>query len=104
MQRPHLHKCNFRYENAWFSEPGFKELVTDAWQMQNTVSVMPKMVSCAADMLVWSREHCNKLKIDIEECRRQIQNSGLNSTGSGQDQIVILRKKMSRLLSRDDAY
>lgn len=76
----------------------------NTWKMQNAVSVMPKMAACAADMVVWGRERCNKLKIDIEECRRQIQNSRLNSTGARQDQIVNLRKKMSRLLSQDDAY
>jgi exonuclease III len=31
VQRHHLHKRGFRYENAWYSEPGFKELVNDAW-------------------------------------------------------------------------
>ncbi|KEH33512.1 endonuclease/exonuclease/phosphatase family protein [Medicago truncatula] len=78
VQRPHLHKWGFRYENVWFSEP--------------------------ADMVNWSREHCSKLKLDIEDCRRQIQNARLNSIGYNQDQVVRLRKKMSRLLSQEDTY
>lgn len=80
VERPHLYKCNFRYENAWYTEPGFKDFVIDAWQVHNTNLVMPKLTLCAADMMAWSREHCNKLKLDIEDCRRQIHNIRLNST------------------------
>jgi hypothetical protein len=70
----------------------------------NTSLVLPKLTLCAADMMAWSREHCNKLKLEIEDCRRQIQNIWLNSKGYNQDQVVCLRKKMSRLLSQDDVY
>jgi hypothetical protein len=104
VKRPHMHKHSFRYENAWYPEPGFKELVTDAWHMHSTNSVVSKLSSCAADMVVWSKDHCNKLKVDIEECRRQIQSFRLNSSGTSQEKVVSLRKKMCRLLSQEDTY
>lgn len=74
--------------------------MTDAWHMHSTNTVVPKLSSCAADMVVWSRDHCNKLKADIEECRRKIQSFRLNSYGPSQEKVVSLRKKMCRLLSQ----
>lgn len=54
--------------------------------------------------MVWSRDHCNRPKLDIKDCRRQIQNVQLNSYGPSQESLLSLRKKMSRLLSQEDAY
>lgn len=104
VQRPYLHKRSFRYENAWYPEPGFKKFVTDAWHMHSLDSIVSKLSSCAADMVVWSIDHCNKLKSDIEECRQQRQTIRLNSFGPSQEQVVSLRKKTCRLLSQEDAY
>jgi hypothetical protein len=104
VQRSHLHKRSFHYENAWYPEPGFNEFVTDAWHMHSPDSIVSKLSSCAADMAVWSRDHCNKLKSDIEECRRHIQTIWLNSFGPSQEQVVSLKKKMCRLLFQEDAY
>jgi len=104
MQWSHLHKRNFHYENAWYSELGFKEFVTDAWHMHSPNSVVSILSSCVANMVVWSRDHCNKLKSDIEECRRQIETIRLNSSGPSQEHVTSLRKNMCRLLSQEDAY
>nr|ABD33242.1 Hemopexin, related [Medicago truncatula] len=78
---PHLNKRHFRYENAWHLEPGFKDLVTDSWLVYSSNPLIPKLSSCAEDMSAWSKAHCNKLKIDIEDCRRQMKNIRLNSSG-----------------------
>lgn len=71
--------------------------MTNAWHEHNAHYVMPKFSH-------WSREHCNKIKSDIEECRRQIQNVRNNSTRYNQEEVVRLRKKMRRLLSQENAY
>ena len=104
VSRPHIHRRKFWYENGWHSEPGFKELVAESWHTQSTNSVISKLSSCAEDIVVWSRDHYDKLELDIEDCRRQIQNVRLNSSGLSQDSLLSLRKKMSRLLSQEDAY
>jgi len=104
--RSQFHKRDFRYENAWQLEPGFKDVVTDSWDQRVDCSLIPRLNACAEDMTGWSRDHCRKLKIDIdiEECRRQLHNIRLNTSGEGQVQMVEIRKRMIRLLAQDDAY
>ena len=102
--RPHVHKRLFRYENAWQLEPGFKELVTNSWQDHSASTLMPKLSSCAEDIWVWKKNHCHKLKTDIEDCRRQMQDIRLRVSGEDQIRMTELRKRMQRLLSQEDAY
>jgi len=66
MPRSHHNKRHFRYENAWHLEPGFKEMVTNSWQVYSNNAIMPKMSSCAEHMVVWSKEHCHKLKYKLK--------------------------------------
>jgi len=84
MPRLHLHKHNFRYENVWHMEPGFKELVTNSWKIHLINSIILKLSLCAEYISVWRKYHCNKFKIDIEECCRHMNNIRLNSLGDGQ--------------------
>ncbi|KEH25772.1 endonuclease/exonuclease/phosphatase family protein [Medicago truncatula] len=102
--RPHLHKRSFRYENAWQLEPGFKYFVTDSWQQQGNVALLHKLSICAEDISAWSRDHCKNLKKDIEDSQRCLHNVRLNSFGEGQAELVEICRKMSRLLTQDDAY
>jgi len=70
--RPYASKRNFQYENAWHLEPGFKDFVTNSWQEHSLNNIIPKLSSCVEDMSVWRKSHCHKLKIDIEDCRKQL--------------------------------
>lgn len=58
----------------------------------------------AGEMVVWSRNHCNKRKIEIEECRRELNLARISRTGDEQKQLALLHKRMHRLLAQDDAY
>ena len=55
-------------------------------------------------MWVWKKTHCHKLKKDIEVCRKQLQETRLGAIGEDQVHMLELRKRMQRLLSKDDAY
>ena len=99
MPRPHHHQRHFHYENAWHLEPGFKELVTNSWQVYTTNAFIPKLSSCADDMSVWKKSHCHKIKSDIEDCRKQLQSTRLSSSGEDQVRMFEFRKRMHRLLS-----
>jgi exonuclease III len=102
--RSYVHKRHFRYENAWQLEPGFKELVTNSWQEHSTSTLMPKLSLCAEDISTWKKNHCHKLRTDIEDCRKQMQDTRLQASGENQTRMFELRKRMQRLLSQDDAY
>lgn len=60
--RPYIAKCNFRYENVWHLEPGFKEFVTNSWQEHSTHTIILKLSSCAEDMSVWKKNPLPQIK------------------------------------------
>jgi len=102
--RPTHHQRQFRYENAWHLELGFKDLVTNSWQVHSSNTIMSKLSLCAKDISVWKKTHCHNLKRDIENCRKQMQDKRLEAAGEDQTRMFELRKRMQRLLSQDDAY
>jgi len=97
--QPTHHKRHFLCENAWHLEPGFKDLVTNSWQVHSTNTIIPKLSSCAKDMYVWRKTHCHNLKRDIDNCRKQMQDARLQASGEDQTRMFELRKRMQRLLT-----
>ena len=81
---------------------GFKKMVTNSWQVYSSNPLIPKLSMCTEDMSVQSKSHCHKLKSDIEDCRRKLQNTWLNSSSEEHIRIFELRKQVQRLLSRDE--
>ena len=102
--QPTYHRRHFRYENAWHLEPGFTDFVTNSWQVHSNNALIPQLSSCAAEMTVWKKTHCHKLKSAIEECRRHMQDTRVQAPGEDQGHMLELQKRMQRLLSQDDAY
>jgi hypothetical protein len=102
--RPHLTKRNFRFENAWKLEPRFDYMVNECWQTTSEDDILPRQQRCAEEMVVWSRNHCNKLKIETEECRHELNLARSSRTGDEKKQLALLHKRMHRLLAQDDAY
>lgn len=70
--RSYRTRKNFRFENAWRIEPSLGDVVKSSWQQHTEGNVIFKLESCAEDLKHWSKTHCNKLKNDIEECRRDL--------------------------------
>jgi hypothetical protein len=75
---------------VWQLEPGFREMVTDSWNLHLTDSITPKLLACAYDISVWSNTHCPKLKSDIEDCHRQLKLLRGNNAGMMQAQLLEL--------------
>jgi len=89
--RPQYHKRNFHYENVWHLEPGFKDLVTNSWQVYSSHTLVLKLSECAEDMSIWRKTHCRQVKIEIEDCRRQLHNTQLVSSGVDQVRMFEFR-------------
>jgi len=45
-------------------------------------------------MWAWKKTHCQELKRDIEDCRKQMQETRLGATGEDQVRMLELRKRM----------
>jgi len=86
--RPPQHKGHFCYENVWHLEPGFKDLVTNSWQVHSTNTIIPKLLSCEEDISDWKKTHCHNLKRDIDNCRKEMQDTRLQVTGEDQFRML----------------
>jgi hypothetical protein len=94
----------FRFENAWKFEPGFTDFFTERWTTSGTDSVVTRLDRCASDLSDWSRTHCNKIRKDIITCRQHLAYLRTNFTGTNQDQLAVVKRKMSQLMVQDDVY
>ena len=99
--RPTRGTNTFRFENAWRMEPSLRDVVHSCWQQYNEGDIVSKLEGCAEDLKHWSKTHCNKLKIDIEECRRDL----IRFRGSS-DMVFYegLQRRMTHLLVQEDLY
>jgi len=75
----HRIKRSFKFENACRIEDGLNEVVHNSWLESAGNNVINKLSACAEDLTHWSKTHCNKLQIDIENCRHHLSKSlGVN--------------------------
>ena len=92
---------NFRFENAWRIGPSLGDVVHSYWQQSNEGDIVYKLEMCADELKHWSKSHCNKLKVNIEECRRDL----VRLRGSSdiifyeglQRRMISVKKELNRL-------
>jgi hypothetical protein len=102
--RSYTNRRTFRFENAWKIELGFNEFFVDRWNASGSDSVVTRLDRCAGDLSDWSRTNCNKIKKDIVTCRQHLAHLRSNLTGTNQEQLAEVRRKMSQLMLQDDVY
>jgi len=79
-------------------------MLKDKWLLYKDHTIIQRLNRCTEDIHFWSREDCNKLKKDIDDCRKQLCLSHINNTGADQVQLLALWKQMTKLLLQEDAY
>ena len=77
------------------------EAVHSCWQHVSGGDLLTRLEGCAEDLKKWSKSHCNKLKIDIEDCRKKL----LRFRGTNDMRHYEgLQRRMTHLLLQEDAY
>ena len=67
----------------------------------NDGNVLSKLEVCTDELKHWSKSHCNKLKIDTEECRMDL----VRFRGSSDINFYEgLQRRMTHLLVQEDLY
>lgn len=94
----------FKYENAWQTEPRFRDVVETSWQQSAYCDVIPRLEACAGDLTNWSRHNCNRLKAEIETCRKALTECRNRGQACDPEQLASLRNQMNQLLIQDDNY
>jgi len=77
-------------------------MVKVSWQEYMVRYVLPRLHMCVEAMS--SRKHCNKRKVDVKDCCRQLDHTRSISTWEDQVQMWVLRKRMNMLMWQYDAY
>lgn len=62
-------KKQFRFENAWLTEPVCFQIIKDCWEEDNSSHVVTKVKKCAESLEVWGREITNCFGKRINECK-----------------------------------
>jgi hypothetical protein len=104
VQRPYRGRKSFKFENAWRLEEGLNEMVQNSWLNQTGNNVISKLNACADELTHWSKTHCNRLRIDIEECKKEMSQCRGNARMENEFNFESLRRRTTQLLVQDDLY
>jgi len=62
----------FKFENSWLVNRDFGSFVNGKWQSYGDKLIVDKLDMCASDLFVWNRTHFQKMRRDIDICRKKI--------------------------------
>lgn len=80
------------------------EVVRNRWLNHSDNNVISKLNACAEELTHWSKTHCNRLRVDIEKCRKEMLRCRGNAGTENELHFESLRKRMTQLLVQDDLY
>jgi hypothetical protein len=98
---------NFRYEERWFKEEGYADIVKQAWtsEVENSVGwekIETNMAHCQYNFLRWQRGCTGSLKNQIDVLHKQlIDLQGRDELGIGEETKVV-KKNLEALLDQSD--
>jgi exonuclease III len=82
---------SFKYENAWNVEHGLRDVIVSSWQHNASYDIIPRLEVCAGELMVWSRNNCNRLKSEIEACRKALNECRNQGQACDPQQLASLR-------------
>jgi hypothetical protein len=94
----------FKFENSWLLEDDIEVVVKDGWEKDGSSDLLGKLQQCTTEMDAWGRQLRNKYRVEIEDCRRELEvlrESELHLQGTRYEEV---RKKMSTLLAQEEAF
>jgi hypothetical protein len=94
----------FKFENAWLFDVDFHDFVCNKWQSYGENDILSKLSLCAEDLFIWNRDNFRNLKKDIDKCRRKIDRIRNQVHAGNINHFNALKKRMSRLLVKEDAF
>jgi hypothetical protein len=97
-------RSRFKFENAWLVDPEFSDFVSNRWLSYGDHRVLKKLDMCASDLTSWNKNHFQRLRRDIDSCRKKIEYVRSKVTSENVNYFNALRQHMSRLLVQEDAY
>jgi hypothetical protein len=97
-------QSKFKFENAWLVDPNFRDYVHDRWVSYGDQTILQKLNMCASDLSFWNKNQFQRLRRDIDSCRRKIDRIRCHVNSGNVKYFNALRKRMSHLLVQEDAF
>ncbi|CAJ2628079.1 unnamed protein product [Trifolium pratense] len=97
-------RSRFKFENAWLVDPDFSDFVSNRWLSYGDHQVLKKLDMCASDLTIWNKNHFQRLRRDIDTCRKKIEQLRSKVNSENVNYFNSLRQRMSQLLVQEDAY
>jgi hypothetical protein len=63
----------FCFKNAWLIEPEFGPYVIQKWEGYGHKLIMHKLQDCTVDLQQWSKDNCQPIRNEIENCRKKLE-------------------------------
>ncbi|XP_058740855.1 uncharacterized protein LOC131613180 [Vicia villosa] len=95
---------SFMFENTWLTELGFKEFVDYHWLNCEHYDIIEKMDACGEEMLKWSKNHCYKVRKEIDSICKQIDRARHHVVERNFNYFTALKRSLNSLLIKDDSY
>ncbi|MCH90734.1 endonuclease/exonuclease/phosphatase family protein [Trifolium medium] len=95
---------DFKFENSWLHEEELEGVVQEGWEKGDHGDLLVKIQHCTDDMNEWGRQLRNTYRIEIEECRRELEmlrDSDQHMQGTRYEEV---RRRMSVLLAQEEAF
>ncbi|MCH85996.1 hypothetical protein A2U01_0006849, partial [Trifolium medium] len=95
---------DFKFENSWLQEEALEGVVQAGWEKDGAGGLMERLQNCTNEMNDWGRQLHNKYRVEIEECRRELEflrDTDQHLQGQRYEEV---QKRMSILLAQEEAF
>ncbi|GAU36460.1 hypothetical protein TSUD_166260 [Trifolium subterraneum] len=94
----------FKFENSWLYEEELEGIVQGGWEKDRDRGVTTKLKNCTNELNEWGRRLRNKYRVEIEECRNELDSLRNACTHEDSTRYDEVRRKMSMLLAQEEAF
>jgi len=85
-------------------EEELEGVVLEGWAKSIETSILPKLKSCTESMNDWGRKLRNKYRVEIEECREELECIGSSDKTSDGVRYEEVSKQMGILLAQEEEF
>ncbi|XP_074352660.1 uncharacterized protein LOC141691805 [Apium graveolens] len=94
-------KKQFRFENAWLTEPICFQIVRDEKDNDN---VIQKVERCAENLDIWGREIMSCFSTRIRECKIRLKVLRGKRDAQAKEEYDLIRKKLHLILDQKEIF
>ena len=94
----------FCFENSWSIEPEFCPYVIHKWEGYGHTSIMHKLENCTVDLQHCSKDNCQPIRKEIENCRKKLERVRTQMCSSNINYFNALRRRLKTFLVKDEVF